>query len=329
MVNKGVILFASIIMISFGLIIVFPISILTIHLTQAGYDSIDKPLIYSYYSSNSSEIQALNLDIEVGDIEIKYIEPSVDYLVKVEVNIVMSGSNLAGKSYENFFDITPKLENIDSTINFTLEITSDDWFDPSLWPNKNVSTVVYIRKDVVLDIFLLLDDGDFKITVPYGVSIGNLRSKLSKGNILYEFQYCIIEGNITGITYEGDLELKSYNVTYTQNSNWMLNCTGGYMGILISQYKEMGANITGTAIITNSELGLFYKDNTTNIGALFTFPLYSRDPPAYFLEGFKPIFQGVGLSYVSSDFPTINNYNLSINLTETCFGCLSIELYSK
>jgi len=151
MVNKGTSVFALTMMISFGLIII-PISILSIHFTLSGYDDIDKQLTYPYYSNNSSEIQALDLDIEVGDIEVRYIDPSVDYLVKVEVNIEISGTNIAGKSYKDFFDITPELENRNSTVNFTIEIISDDWFDPSL--RKNVNTVVNIRKDVVLDIFL-------------------------------------------------------------------------------------------------------------------------------------------------------------------------------
>jgi hypothetical protein len=63
-------------------------------------------------------------------------------------------------------------------------------------------------------------------------------------------------------------------VEYTQNSNWMLNSTVGDMDVEINQSKEMGANITGTAMTTNGKLDLFYKDNTANIGGLFAFPLW-------------------------------------------------------
>jgi len=324
MVNKGTSVFALTMMISFGLIII-PISILSIHFTLSGYDDIDKQLTYPYYSNNSSEIQALDLDIEVGDIEVRYIDPSVDYLVKVEVNIEISGTNIAGKSYKDFFDITPELENRNSTVNFTIEIISDDWFDPSL--RKNVNTVVNIRKDVVLDIFLKLDDGDFEITVPYGVSIGNVRTDLSKGNILYDFQCCSIRGNITGITNEGELELKSYNVEYIQNNNWILNNTGGDMNVFISQEKEMSANITVTAWVIDGKFSIDYKDKSAIIGAWIYFPLLSGAPNLP-QEGFDTDYDDEKTWFISFDFPTINNYNMTFYITNPCSTCRSIYLHS-
>jgi hypothetical protein len=325
MVNKGTIVFALTMMISFGLIFIIPISILSIHFTLSGYDDIDNQFTYSFYSSNSSEIQTLDLNIDVGDIEVRYIEPPVDYLVNVEVNIKMCGTNIAGKSCEDFFDITPELKNTNSTVDFSIEIISDDWFDPSL--RKNVNTVVNIRKDVILDIFLILDDGNFEITVPYGVSIGNLRTELSKGNILYDFQWCTIGGNITGITNEGELELKSYNVKYTQNSNWILNNTGGDMNVFISQEKEMGANITATVWVIDGKISIDYIDKSAIIGAWIYFPLLSGSPnPPQ--EGFDTNYDDEKTWFISFDFPTTNNYNMTFFITNPCPTCRSIYLHS-
>jgi len=47
----------------------------------------------------------LNLNVDVGDIEIRYINPPVDYYAMVEVHIEMSGNNFAGKSYPDFFEV--------------------------------------------------------------------------------------------------------------------------------------------------------------------------------------------------------------------------------
>ncbi|MHA2131219.1 MAG: hypothetical protein ACW99L_14735, partial [Promethearchaeota archaeon] len=310
---------------SFGLIIVIPSSFLSKYFTRSGYGDINELITCPYFSNNHSEILTLNLDVEVGDIEVKYIKTSVDYLMKVEVKIEMSGANLSRKSYYDFLDITPELEDSNSTVNFRLEIISDEWYDRSQFSIQQVNTVVSIRKDVVLNLFAKLDNGDFEITVPYGVSIGDLGTNLSKGNIVYNFLWCTIEGNITGITNEGDLWLKSYNVTYTQDSLWMFNSTDGSMDIEISQYKEMGANITGT--VETGLINFFYKDYTANIGALFYFPLLSGSPGA-FLKGFNMNFQDVETWFISSDFPTKNNYNMTLYVTNPCSSCRYINLNS-
>ena len=153
------------------------------------------------------------------------------------------------------------------------------------------------------------------MVVPYGVSIGNVHINVSLGNILYNFNHCIIDGNITGITNKGDLNLQSYNVEYTQNHNWMFNSTDGEMTITISQYKEMGANITGTAWIINGMLDLFYNDTSSDIGAVFYFPCPSLDP-GIGGDGFAGSSKGVGVLYTSLDFPTKNNYNLTFYLPD-------------
>ena len=89
----------------------------------------------------------------------------------------------------------------------------------------------------------------------------------------------------------------------------------------------MGANITGNAMIIDGILDLFYKDSTANIGAIFFFPLLSG-APSYPQEGFNTIFQDEKTWFISSDFPTINNYNLSFYITNPSPRCRIIELQS-
>ncbi|MFW9881039.1 MAG: hypothetical protein ACFFG0_48875, partial [Candidatus Thorarchaeota archaeon] len=77
----------------------------------------------------------------------------------------------------------------------------------------------------------------------------------------------------------------------------------------------------------DGSLNLFYKDNTANIGAIFFFPLLSGAPTLP-QEGFYTIFQSEKTWFISSDFPTINNYNLTLYITDPCTRCRSMELHS-
>jgi len=302
---KKVIVLPILILISFSLIIItIPMEFISNSLST--YDTISEHWENKYTPSSPSSIEILNLNVDIGNIKIKYIDPPVNYYLKIDVYIEMSGKHLAGKSYLDYFNIIWQDES--SQVNFTVEFISDEWFESSLWFLQNVSIVVNIKKDVVLSIITELKDGDFEITVPFGVSIGDLKTIVSKGNLFYNFERCTIEGNITGITNEGDLELKSYNVEYTQNSNWMFNSNDTYVEIY--QSIEMGANITGTAIISTGMIDLFYHDTTADIGALFPFPLSSWLIPLT-QPGFEYTILDKGFFYKSNDFPTKNYYNIS------------------
>lgn len=309
MVNKNIVLLFILIVSGLSLVIALPTVFLSFSLYS--YGTIEESEIL-YFPEDLSPKVDLNIIADVGNIKIEYVEPSLNTYGKIDVNFNWRGSDLAGKSYTDYFSLNWQTTN--SSANFTLELLSESWFDPSLWSMKNVSIVVSLRSDITFNIRTTIDNGDFEIVVPYAVSIGNLRTNLSKGDISYNFQYCKIEGNITGITNEGNLELKSYDVEYTQNSNWMLNNSGD-MEIKISQYKEMGANITGNAVITNGNFKLVYEDNMATIGAKFDFNYKSGEVPDQ-QPGFTVILLGsISISYESINFPAKNNYYLLFNAT--------------
>lgn len=319
MEKKKIIGITSIIIFGFSLIMTIPIAFLTIVFSP--YGIIDESYSFIYQPSSPSSVEKLFITADVGNVEIRYIDPADDYYALIDVDFMMSGAKLAGKSYEDYFDI--QCNKSSSPANFTIQIISDDWFNPSLWLTKDVNIVVKLRKDVIFDISATIKKGNLNITVPWGVSVNNIHANVIDGHTFYDFNQCVISGDISANITEGNFNLRSYNMEITQNCNWLLNCTGGSMNIEIYQYKEMGANITGTAMIMNGGLDLFYKDTTSDIGAYFFFPLpiVSLILPQ---EGFNLSFQGVKTWYISSDFPTKNNYNLSFYL----IGWADLELYS-
>ncbi|MFX0164780.1 MAG: hypothetical protein ACFE9V_05615 [Candidatus Hodarchaeota archaeon] len=315
MANKSIIAISIIVILGFSLIITFPIVFLST--TLAPYGIIHGGISFKCAPDNISSIEELNLNIDIGNIQINYVDPQVEDAVKIDVNFDVIGSDVAGKSYSDYFSIN--WDNTSSSLNFTMELLSDNWNDPSKWIKKNIEIIIFIRKDITLDILTIVIEGDFKITVPWGVFIGKVFTNITKGDIFYDFYSCIIGNNITGITKYGDIKLNSFNLVCTQNTTWILNIEVGNMYLEIHQDNEMGANITGLATINTGNLNLNYKDNNSEIGALFTFPISEIGiAPLESVEGFDIKYLGVvGYLYKSFDFLTKNNYNLSFYITGT------------
>ncbi|MFW9827968.1 MAG: hypothetical protein ACFFEY_10265 [Candidatus Thorarchaeota archaeon] len=323
MAKKIIVIVSIMIILGFSLLVAFPIVIFSNFL--APYSSINENVVFFCTESNISAIEELNLNVDVGNIQVNFVNPEVEYAVKIDVNFEMIGSNLAGKSYFDYFLLN--WQNTSSPLNFTMELLSDSWFDTSIWITKKVDINIFIRMDAILDLITTIEYGDFEILVPFGVSIESIFTNVTNGDIFYDFYLCTLGSSVTGITKIGNVRLNSFNVIYIQNSNWVLNTELGNMDINIDQDNEMGWNITGTAMIIDGMLQLFYKDNTANIGAFFFFPNFSGDPnnPQ---EGFYTIFQSEKTWFISSDFPTINNYILTFYITNPCPTCRILELYS-
>ena len=85
--NKGLVAIILIFIIGISLVISIPILIFSSALLP--YAKINQTINYFYKSSESSEIEILNLNIDVGNIEISYVYPPVDFDVMVKINFEM------------------------------------------------------------------------------------------------------------------------------------------------------------------------------------------------------------------------------------------------
>jgi len=195
MVNKSILVVFLITFLGISLIVSIPIFTLSSQLST--YDVIDaSDDSYKYTTRNSSEIQELNINSDVGDIRLNYFDARVKHAVIIEVNFMMVGSDLAGKTPLEYFSID--WQNSSSPLNFTLELNSESWLDYSNLLVKIVSIIVSIREDLVFDVNIKLKEGDIETVIPWGVSINNLLVNVTKGDIFYDFEFCTIQGNITG-----------------------------------------------------------------------------------------------------------------------------------
>ncbi|MFX1497317.1 MAG: hypothetical protein ACFFBH_07310 [Promethearchaeota archaeon] len=251
-----------------SLMIIIPIQLLSFR--SSLYDHINESRSFIYEPSSPSSIEKLYIDADEGNIEIRYINPPVDYFVLIDVNIALIGENLVGKSFDDYLNIS--WNNSSSQINLKLKIISDDWFNPLYWLKKEISIVVNIRKDIVFDIITNLTKGNFEITIPYGVSFRDLLTNVSNGNILYNFEHCSIQGNIIGTINNGNLIFKSNDVQYAQNSSWDINTREGNIDIEVFQYRDIGANTTGIFKVNKGDIFIYYKDNSADIGAMLEIP---------------------------------------------------------
>jgi len=249
--------------------------------------------------------------VDVGNIEIKYIYPPVDYEAKIDVSIEMIGQNLTGKTYLDYFNIV--WENQSFQVNFTMELKSDINQLEVLSLIKNITIIITLNADIVFGISTTAIHGNIDLNVPFGVTIKNIESNNTYGKISYNFKFCTILGDIVGIDNEGDIEFKTYNVEYAQNCSLFLDTNTGDILVEIHQNKDIGANITG--IIKNAEnINIIYRDNSANIGALFLlhnanqfFTIWDQ----WVGFSYSSLEGGNGYIFQSFDFPTRYNYNLS------------------
>ena len=332
MANKSILVVFLIVFLGISLIVTIPIFTISIQLST--YDVIeitDNSFIYA--PANSSPIEKLNIYAELGDIEIKYVSPIVNYFAMIEVKIKMSGNNLAGKDYKDIFEVD--WDDSSPSPSFKIELKSDVDQLEVLSLIKNVTIVVNLRADIIYDITATVIRGNVDLIVPFGVTCKNMEINIStKGNILFDVANCFIGGNITGIINEGNIELKTYNVEYTRNSMWTLITELGDITIDIVQYKDLGANITGNAtIFTEGNLYLYYKDNKPSVGARFILLRKATGVRDFFgdypnnIIGFEKSYlsQGRGTVYTSYDFPATNCYNLSLESPVSYYGDASSD----
>jgi len=318
MANKAITAIIIMLIICFSLIISTPMVILSTILSP--YGSISKEIPFYYKPSSPSIMDELNINTDLGNIEIKYITEPVDYCAKLELKIEMIGSGLAGKSYFDYFNIV--WENSSGLVNFTMSLKAGINQVEILSLIKNVSITIILNANVICDISVHVNgQGGVKITVPWGISVENILINVSKGDIQFDFSNCIVDGNLMGlIQNEGDLELKSNNVQYHNNHTWFLNTQVGDILIQIFQYSDINGNISGTITHEQGNVKFQYQDDSINNGAYFKIYYYIDDYPL--LNEIINQVVGFGSNHSeeqllfdlwSFDYPNQNNYNLLFN----------------
>jgi len=104
-------------------------------------------------------------------------------------------------------------------------------------------------------------------------------------DIFYDFEFCTIQGNITGRVNDGNIDLKTFNSRYTRNNNWNFTIETGDINLNMTHNKDsidLGANITSITTLNDGSALFIYEDNSANIGARFEIPFGNQTPRTFF-----------------------------------------------
>jgi hypothetical protein len=301
------------IIVCFSFILITTIPIVILSDTLLPFDSSIYSNSYESYH-DPSLVEKININVDFGNIEIIYITQPIDYSVKVELSIEMSGYNLKGKHVLDFFEVD--WQETSSTLNFSLFAKEADNLINILSLLRELQIKVMLRASIECNFKINIQNGNLVIYVPFGASIGNVFANVSTGNIQYDFAYCNIDGNITGIVSDGTISFKTNHIQFSKNIILTFINNHGETLIDIFQNCKMGANITGIGKTETGLIKLFYKDNSTEIGAQFILN-NKRD------LGNEAINNAIGFHneglpdfggqlFYSYDYPSINNYNISL-----------------
>ncbi len=324
------------IMIVFGSSILISIPIILISFGYSPHNNIEyrSPPIDEVF--NTSKVVDLNLNIDMGDVDIHYTYSLVDYHMRININIDMIGQNIAEKDHTDYFNI--EWEKISNSFTFSMELIPNSGYNDTFWIRNDVMIIVTLNPIILFNINSKINvEGDYNLQVLGGITVNNINLYTERGNNVLEFRFCNIGGNISGKSGAGDIELYLINVEYFQNCVWNLTTTPrgiDVSDILINIIQDVAinANITGTANTTLGDIILYYTDSTPYVGANFTF--YRRNPQGS-SEGFEnhpdinsEKWWGVRYFYYSNDYPAIGNYNISCYTLNDSYGTYHIDLKS-
>ena len=271
-----------------------------------------------YYSyQNPTLVEALNIDADIGDIEVNYITYPVDFSVQIDIEFELGGLNLEGGSFSDLFSV--EWQDVGSELNFSMHIKNGISLEKliSLIRIKNI--IVSLKANLECDIDILVQMGNVALEVIHGITVGSIFTNISNGNIQYEFSFCYIEGNITAKSQNGDIKLDFIECEYFVNSLWLVCTEKGNVFVNLDQKNDVGSNITGTISTVFGNYRISYVDHTTEVGALLILEVNQNDTAIHqqLIEsiGFESnltIVNGNDVYHIfSDDFPANSNYNLT------------------
>jgi hypothetical protein len=217
---------------------------------------------FYYEPSSPAPIEELLLNADIGEVNIQYNKTNTPYYAKVEVNLLIAGLFMAGKTYSDFFESSTEWwNNASKPISFIMEVKPDVWFDPSHWfKSYNIDILVTLRTDIEYDITANLITGSLKMAVPENVVLNNTILKTTTGEILLN--------SSSNSNFQGKVEVQSTTgkaSVISKSTNYSLGLTSGTVtGSLVLNFERctMGHNLIGTTVTGSIS---YYTYNVTFI----------------------------------------------------------------
>jgi len=313
-----------------------------------------------------TDIEEVSFSTDIGSIYVNYNTTPTNYYVKIELDIMLKGAFVEGKSFSDFFRTVIWVNDSISVTTFSLDKKAGGFLFPLI---QKINISITLRTDIIYDITALVSTGSIEMNIPeniilnntnlhtstgsiylqaennsmiyedldLGVSTGSItlfakglnlshgfRADTSTGLIHLNFTNCIIGEDIKARVSTGSISLKNYNLMYDNDCVWDIEANTGNIEVEISQYVEMGANISGTIETSTGNIDLIYNDNKPTIGASFfgswSTGSYDRSSSAGFTSTgnnpFESLDYGTALSRYTLDL-TVSTGSIDVDATSS------------
>ncbi|MFW9947196.1 MAG: hypothetical protein ACFFDX_10250 [Candidatus Odinarchaeota archaeon] len=139
-----------------------------------------------HYQDVPSSMEDLTLDVGLGTLDIRYNTSNTPYLVKIDVDMKISGLFMANRDYAEFFG--PSTDWWQNTtfppITFRLDPLPQTWFNPTFWfKSYDIDVYVTLRTDVVYKINADTGTGSISMTTSNNVILNDLSLSSGTGSI--------------------------------------------------------------------------------------------------------------------------------------------------
>jgi hypothetical protein len=248
-------------------VLIFSAPLMVIIIIFSDLNTIKENLSFDYTPETAHSRVQLNFYVDVGNIEIKYLFEPNDKYVQTDIDIEIAGLDLKDKTYLQFFNISWIEANSSVELFFLLKPNMLEVFSNLMMNDINI--IVALKPDIIFDINATTIQGGIKYQAEYGIHTGYINMNATKGNILYDLSYCTIEGNLSGVVGTGNLEFRTHNEKYIQNTNWNFTVETGNIDLFITQDLNPEANVTGTVEVNDGDVFFLYEDKSADVGARF------------------------------------------------------------
>jgi hypothetical protein len=278
------------------------------------------------YQNIPLSIEDLNLNVDIGDLDIKYNVSNTPYIAKIDVDLTISGLYMTGRQYTDFFKPAAEWwQNATSPLTFDMETLTEVWFNPAFWfKSYNIDVTVLLRTDIKYDIEAITGTGAISMNGPDHTVLNGTHIQSGTGSLeLTIGDNVLFDGNVRAETSTGSFTMNSGATNFSQgltliSSTGSLNVNVGnnsVFGNLFTVQTSTGS-ITINAAEANFTQGLYSHTSTGSINMYLNNCLMGDDLTSEVSTG--------GITYYSYNMQYSQDIAISL---KTSTGIINADIY--
>ncbi|MFX0008380.1 MAG: hypothetical protein ACFFAV_16840 [Candidatus Hermodarchaeota archaeon] len=226
--------------------------------------TIDESFTFHYQAVPSS-IEELNLDIGIGAIDIRYNTSNTPYIVRIDVDMRLSGLFMSGMGYADFFGPpTSWWQNgTFPPILFRLRQLPHLWLNPASWFKlAHIEINVTLRNDVIYNINAGSGTGSIRLVTPSNVILDDVDLGSGTGSIYMSVsENTTIQEKVNLDAGTGSISLYGKNTNFT---NGLLLDAGTGSIIANLSNSVIGGNIGLSSGTGSIDFRIYHTEYTQN-----------------------------------------------------------------